>query len=208
MLTLELAAKLSKGKNRVACIYRRAAWMLVKKFDMPANPDEILFLVDCVSRKAKEPASIWQMPEWVEDVSYQITGVRLKFVIKLRLAMLDRLPPSAVTAVLYHQLRHIKEDADGTTYLDMRHDVEDFQELLPFKDYVHGADIPNLLDADPAEIFADMPLQLQLGVSGSGQGQGKDAADAADMEDMQYEKYAEDAEGSAEGEEVGSYEVV
>ena len=205
MLTLELAAKLSRGKNRVACVYRRAAWMLVKKFDMPANPDEILFLVDCVSKKAKEPASIWQMPEWVEDVIYQIAGVRLKFVIKLRLAMLDRLPPSAVTAVLYHQLRHIKEDADGTTYLDMRHDVEDFQELLPFRGYVYGADIPNLLDVNPAEVFTDMPLQLQLGVSGSGQGQEEDTTDAADMEDMQYEKYAE---GSAEGEEVGSYGVV
>ena len=205
MLTLELVAKLSKGKNRVACVYRRAAWMLVKKFDMPANPDEILFLVDNVSKRAKEPASIWQLPEWAEDVIYQIAGVRLKFVIKLRLAMLDRLPPSAVTAVLYHQLRHIKEDADGTTYLDMKHDVEDFHELLPFKDYVHGADIPNLLDADPAEIFAGLPFQLQLKVSESGQGQEKDAADAADMEDMQYERYAE---GSAEGEEVKSYEVV
>ena len=207
MLTLELVAKLSKGKNRVACVYRRAAWMLVKKFDMPANPDEILFLVDCVSRKAKEPASIWQMPEWVEDVIYQIAGVRLKFVIKLRLAMLDSLPPSAVTAVLYHQLRHIKEDADGTTHLDMRHDVEDFQELLPFRGYVYGADIPNLLDVNPAEIFTDIPLQLQLGavVADNGQGQEKDAADAADMEDMEYEKYAE---GSAEGEEVESYEVV
>jgi len=208
MLTLELAAKLSKGKNRVACVYRRAAWMLVSKYDMTANPDEILFLVDNSSKRAKEPASVWRLPEWVEDVIYQIAGVRLKFVIKLRLAMLDRLPPSAVTAVLYHQLRHIKEDADGTTYLDMRHDVEDFQELLPFRNYVYGADIPNLLDVNPAEVFADMPLQLQLGMSGSGQGQGKDAADAADMEDMQYEKYAEDAEGSAEGEEVGSYEVV
>ena len=208
MLTLELEAKLNRGKNRVACVYRRAAWMLVKKFDMPANPDEILFLVDNVSKRAKEPASIWQLPEWAEDVIYQMTGVRLKFAIKLRLAMLDCLPPSAVTAVLYHQLRHIKEDADATTYLDMRHDVEDFQELLPFRNYVYGADIPNLLDVNPAEVFTDMPLQLQLGVSGSGQGQGKDAADAADMEDMQYEKYAEDAEGSAEGEEVGSYEVV
>ena len=202
MLTLELAEKLRRGKNRVACVYRRAAWMLVKKFDMAANPDEILFLVDNSSKRAKEPASIWQMPEWVEDVIYQIAGVRLKFVIKLRLAMLDSLPPSAVTAVLYHQLRHIKEDADGTTYLDMKHDVEDFQELLPFKDYVHGADIPNLLDADPAEIFAGLPFQLQLKVSESGQGQGKEAAD---MEDMKYEEYAE---GSAEGEEVKSYEVV
>lgn len=202
MLTLELAVKLGKGKNRIACVYRRAAWMLVKKFDMPANPDEILFLVDNVSKRAKEPASIWQLPEWAEDVIYQITGVRLKFVIKLRLAMLDRLPPSAVTAVLYHQLRHIKEGAEGVTYLDMRHDVEDFQELLPFKDYVHGADIPNLLDADPAEIFADMPLQLQLGVSESGQGQKEDAAD---MEDVKYEEYTK---GSVEGEEVKSYEVV
>ncbi len=202
MLTLELEAKLNRGKNRVACVYRRAAWMLVKKFDMPANPDEILFLVDNVSKRAKEPASIWQLPEWAEDVIYQMTGVRLKFAIKLRLAMLDCLPPSAVTAVLYHQLRHIKEDADGTTYLDMKHDVEDFQELLPFKDYVHGADIPNLLDADPAEIFAGLPFQLQLKVSESGQGQGKEAAD---MEDMKYEEYAE---GSAEGEEVKSYEVV
>ena len=207
MLTLELAAKLSRGKNRVACVYRRAAWMLVKKFDMPANPDEILFLVDNSSKRAKEPASVWQMPEWAEDVIYQIAGVRLKFVIKLRLAMLDRLPPSAVTAVLYHQLRHIREDADGTTYLDMKHDVEDFQELLPFRNYVHGADIPNLLDVNPAEIFTDIPLQLQLGavVADNGQGQEKDAADAADMEDMEYEKYAE---GSAEGEEVESYEVV
>jgi len=202
MLTLELEAKLNRGKNRVACVYRRAAWMLVKKFDMPANPDEILFLVDNVSKRAKEPASIWQLPEWAEDVIYQITGLRLKFAIKLRLAMLDCLPPSAVTAVLYHQLRHIKEDADGTTYLDMKHDVEDFQELLPFKDYVHGADIPNLLDADPAEIFAGLPFQLQLKVSESGQGQGKEAAD---MEDMKYEEYTK---GSAEGEEVGSYEVV
>lgn len=199
MLTLELAAKLGKGKNRVACVYRRAAWMLVKKFDMPANPDEILFLVDCVSKRAKEPASIWQLPEWVEDVIYQITGVRLKFAIKLRLAMLDSLPPSAVTAVLYHQLRHIKEYADGATYLDMRHDVEDFSELLPFRGYVHGADIPNLLDVNPAEVFTDIPLQLQLGVGGSGQGQEEDAAD---MEDMEY------AEDAAEGEEVGSYEVV
>ncbi|WP_213698086.1 putative metallopeptidase [Acetomicrobium sp.] len=199
MLTLELAAKLGKGKNRVACVYRRAAWMLVKKFDMPANPDEILFLVDNVSKRAKEPASIWQLPEWAEDVIYQITGVRLKFAIKLRLAMLDRLPPSAVTAVLYHQLRHIKEDADGTTYLDMKHDVEDFSELLPFRNYIYGADIPNLLDVDPAEIFADMPLQLQLGVGESRQGQEKEAAD---MEDMEY------AEGSPVGEEVKSYEVV
>jgi len=199
MLTLELAAKLGKGKNRVACVYRRAAWMLVKKFDMPANPDEILFLVDCVSKRAKEPASIWQLPEWAEDVIYQITGVRLKFAIKLRLAMLDSLPPSAVTAVLYHQLRHIKEHADGATYLDMRHDVEDFQELLPFRGYVHGADIPNLLDVNPAEVFTDIPLQLQLGVGESRQGQEKDAAD---MEDVEY------AEDATEGEEVGSYEVV
>lgn len=186
MLTLELATKLSKGKNRVACVYRRAAWMLVSKFDMPANPDEILFLVDNSSRRAKEPASIWRLPEWVEDVIYQIAGIRLKFAIKLRLAMLDNLTPSAVTAVLYHQLRHIKEDADGTTYLDMRHDIEDFQELLPFRGYVHGADIPNLLDVNPAEIFTDMPLQLQLGVSESGHRQ----------------------EEEAEGEEVRSYEVV
>ncbi|MEG3065976.1 putative metallopeptidase [Acetomicrobium sp.] len=187
MLTLELAAKLGKGKNRVACVYRQAAWMLVRKFDMPANPDEILFLVDCVSKKAKEAASVWRLPEWVEDVLYQATGVRLKFAIKLRLAMLDRLPPSAVTAVLYHQLRHIKEDADGTTYLDMRHDVEDFQELVPFRGYAYGADIPNLLEVDPVEVFADVPLQLQLPVSGREQERGTDAA---------------------EGEEVGSYEVV
>ena len=205
MLTLELATKLSKGKNRVACVYRRAAWMLVSKFDMTANPDEILFLVDNSSRRAKEPASIWRLPEWVEDVIYQITGIRLKFVIKLRLAMLDNLTPSAVTAVLYHQLRHIKEDADGTTYLDMRHDVEDFQELLPFRNYINGADIPNLLDVNPAEIFTDMPLQLQLVASGSGQRQEEDTTDAADMGDMQYEEYAE---GSTEGEEVGSCEVV
>ena len=82
-----------------------------------------------------------------EEVFYQLTGERLKYVIKFFSANLDTLSPAQAAALLYHELRHIRRDPEtGKTYFHAAHDCEDWAELVSYGDWEEpGTQLPDLL---------------------------------------------------------------
>lgn len=140
------------GKNVVAEAYRRASRLLIGFHDLDAREEEILFLADRMTTKDKPSAStILRIPEIWRDVLYQLTDHDFRYVIKFFESNLNRLTPKQAAALLYHELRHIRLDTEkNRTFLDTRHDLEDWAELVPFGDWEKdGTALPNLLDTPP-----------------------------------------------------------
>lgn len=137
------------GKNTLAEPYRRIASALVRRHGLEADPDEILFLIDSESPSLRPSGStIMRVPQMWEEVIYQLTGIRLKYVIKFFAANLDTLSPAQAAALLYHELRHIRRDAEtGETYFHPEHDCEDWAELVSYGEWeTPGTTMPNLLE--------------------------------------------------------------
>lgn len=143
-----------RGRNVVAEAYRRASGLLIRFHGLEAVEKEILFLADRTSTKPKPSgSSVMRIPEMWRDVLYQLTGNDFRYVIKFFERNLERLTPEQAAALLYHELRHIRfNPAKGRTYLDPRHDLEDWAELVPFGDWERdGRGLPNLLDTPPPQ---------------------------------------------------------
>ena len=144
------------GKATIAEPFRRIAAALVQRHALEADPEEILFVLDRVNRRLRRSGSEIRpiSPLWM-DVLFQLTGRRFRYVIQLYEANLDTLSSEQVTALLYHELRHIRRDEFGATYLHHEHDMEDWGELTPYGDWeVRGGALPDLMATSPVEFSA------------------------------------------------------
>ena len=74
MLT-RTGSEVGQGQKQVACVYRQAAWMPCAS-PICRQADEILFLVDCVSKKARRPPPLapagWKTSCTRRQVSAQV----------------------------------------------------------------------------------------------------------------------------------------
>ncbi len=137
------------GKNTLAEPYRSIASALCSRHGLEAEPEEILFLIDSETRTLRPSGStIMRIPQMWREVICQLTGVDLKYIIKFFAANLDMLTPAQATALLYHELRHIRRDPEtGETYFQPEHDCEDWAELVSYGNWEEpGAELPNLME--------------------------------------------------------------
>lgn len=151
-MLLKTAKASLRGKNVVAEAYRRASAILIGLHRLDAREEEILFLTDRTSEQPKASGSrIFRIPEIWRDVVYQLTGHDFRYVIKFFDCNLEQLTSRQAAALLYHELRHIRFDpVKNRTVLDLRHDVEEWSELVPFGNWEKGeSELPDLFDTPP-----------------------------------------------------------
>lgn len=159
MLKLDPQVKDYIGRNTIACPFRRIAAALVQKHGLPADPDRILFLLDRVKGRAYSGSTISPMPAMWREVLFQLTGHEFDYLVKLYEPNTAALAPKQVTALLYHELRHIKWDPEKeTTFFDPHHDMEDWQELVPFGDWeADPSSLPDLMCPEAERVRAEAP---------------------------------------------------
>lgn len=140
------------GRATIAEPFRRIAAALVQRHALEADPEEILFVLDRVNGRLRRSGSeIRPIPPLWMDVLFQLTGKRFLYVIQLYEANLDTLSSEQVTALLYHELRHIRRDEFGKTCFHREHDMEDWGELTPYGDWeARGGALPDLMTTSPA----------------------------------------------------------
>lgn len=124
-------------RNTIADAFRTYAKELCAVQGFRLDTGKILFLLDRTSPPQSYSGSeIGRVPAVWSDVLYQYTGLRYLYYIKLWEANLYRLKKRQVRALLYHELRHLRQDAknDGLDYV-RRHDMEDWAELAKYGDW-------------------------------------------------------------------------
>lgn len=140
---LALMVESFQGKNRLICAFREVARVIAAKHNLCADVDSILFVIDESREKiAKTASDIFNIPQLWRDVLFQMTLRRFDFLIKFVNVNIEAIRGNGkvFSALIYHELRHIKKSSKtGVLYLDKTHDIEDWQELLPFGDWEEQA---------------------------------------------------------------------
>lgn len=132
------------GHNVLACALRAPAALLVARHALEADPDRILFLMDRLRGHARSGSAVFPVPPLWREVLLQLTGREFDVVIKFWEENTARLSPAQVGALLYHELRHVVRDG-GRYRLKRCHDLEDWEELIPYGDWERqGEALPDL----------------------------------------------------------------
>lgn len=147
MVQLENALGNPMGRNVLACAFRTVAAALVDRYRLPVDPDRILFLMDRVKESKTSGSAVFRIPPLWREVLHQLTGREFDVAIKLWEENAARLSSAQMGALLYHELRHLSLDGKtGEHRLNLRHDTEDWGELVPFGDWEREAGaLPDLL---------------------------------------------------------------
>lgn len=188
----------NKGRNAITEYLRDLAISICRAQDLPADTDKILFVMDKATKRRRRysASDIKKIPEDYSDIIFQLTGYRFEYIVKFWEANLSRLCGNQTTALLYHELRHIRMDKEGKLFFLPTHDIEDWPELSKFGDWEgRGAELPDLL-SEKIEREDDGPETFVIEAESVAEAEGK-ADGAADIEagldiDAEAEAEAED----------------
>lgn len=141
------SGKFDKNKWIMNYRYRPIAEQLVRKFKELKHilPEEILFLEDT----EWEPTPAAKQP-WIARIkkaNKQLTAATgYEYVFEARHYYTGDMGAAKITALVYHELRHIDKEGDI-----IRHDIENWSNMVATLGHDWAttmADIPNILDKD------------------------------------------------------------
>jgi len=140
------------GKYMINDAYRPIAMALADKYpELDHIKHHQILFIDNISGTGshldkKKYAQIGKIPGKWQEIIQQMTGRKFFYVMEMFRLNICEMSREQITALIYHELRHIDIDGDLKS-----HDIEDWTEMIEHlgPDWaVTISDIPDLLDDD------------------------------------------------------------